>query len=76
MNQTIRILLAFAVFVGAAASYDVAQAATCNDRAAQLVRETGGQILSIETRGDNCRIRIALPTRSGPPRSKLFVVRK
>ena len=54
----------------------VANAASCQARAAQVASSTGGQLLSVEARGNKCVVKLLVKTGNGPPRRRTVVVAK
>ena len=61
------------VFVAQAAP---SLAASCNAKASQLAASKGGQVLSVTTQGNSCKIKLLVRSKKGPPKRQTFVVRK
>ncbi len=53
-----------------------AHAESCQAKAASLAAAKGGNVLSVSSQGNRCKIKLLIPSAKGPPKSKVFVVRK
>ncbi len=51
-------------------------AASCDQRASQLASAEGGRVVSVRAVGDECEIKLLIPSSSGPPVRRTFVVAK
>jgi len=53
-----------------------ARANSCQAKAARLAAAKGGSVLSVRSQGNKCKIKLLIQSPKGPPKSKVFVVRK
>lgn len=69
-----RIVLTAVFLVSAAGG--MGHAASCDQRASQLASEQGGQVVSVQAIGSECEIKLLIPSSSGPPVRRTFMVPK
>ena len=55
---------------------NVAFAASCNAKASQLASSRGGNVLSVRSMGNKCKIRLLIKSRNKPPKRVTVVVSK
>lgn len=55
---------------------DIAQAASCEEKARELASSSGAKVLAVSTDGDKCVIRLLVQDGNKPPRRKTVVVAK
>lgn len=54
----------------------ISHAASCDQRASQLANAQGGKVVSVRAVGSKCEIKLLIPSSSGPPVRRTFVVAK
>ena len=65
-----------AVLVMAFVQTDAAHANSCAQKGRSMAASMGGQFLSAQAAGANCRIVILVKSGNGPPRRRTFTVRR
>lgn len=65
--MTRRILILSAFLLLPLGGGGAALAADCSQAAAQIARQTGGEVLSVSSSGENCEVTLRIPGEDGKP---------
>ena len=71
-----KLLTTVLTFLMMAWNVPAAYAESCDSVAARLAASKGGSVLSVNSRGSKCTIRLLIPSGNGPPKRQTFVVDK